>query len=486
MRSLTTYFVAMVLAVAFAGAPVSAAPQYRIGAVYGLGNLKASEKPYFGFNHLWGVSVGMVGERWSLDLSLRSQRNFSDSSYSGHFGFFADENDATTSFRVLRIGLDAGYNLAPARRIRPLVGAGLGYGAWKYIDPVGDTVVQTIGEKGNRVDFTATELFLSGSAGLEFDVSERFVLAVSAGVDYFTGIGASFVDSVDDGRGRLLMRSTVMLSYLFGGGIDGSPSSERWRSSESWSRVATSGRRPSKDNDSDGDGVADKRDRCPGTPEGARVDRSGCPSDADSDGVPDGIDECPRTSASAKGYVDIHGCPVDGDFDGVPDYRDRCRSGPVGAAVDETGCPADSDNDGVYDGIDDCPGTAAGIEVDDRGCIDVTFLRDTLRVYVDYPSGSFEVDMRTRERLAPLVRTLKILTHVKIDIAGYTDNIGPAEANEALSQKRANRMRDWLESQGIARSRMTAVGRGETNFIVSNDTADGRARNRRIEFIFRQ
>ena len=214
------------------------------------------------------------------------------------------------------------------------------------------------------------------------------------------------------------------------------------------------------------------------------VDKSGCALDSDGDGVADGRDDCPRTPLAAAGYVDIFGCPVDSDFDGVPDYLDTCQASPSGAAVDDYGCPLDSDGDGVYDGLDDCPNTAAGIEVDSRGCIDVAFLRDTMRININYPSGSFEVDLRTRERLQPLIIKLRLLSEVKIAIHGYTDNVGAAEANQSLSQKRANRMRDWLASEGIDMDRMIAIGKGETNFIASNQTAEGRALNRRIELIF--
>jgi outer membrane protein OmpA-like peptidoglycan-associated protein len=238
--------------------------------------------------------------------------------------------------------------------------------------------------------------------------------------------------------------------------------------------------------DSDGDGVADDDDDCPNTPEGVIIDDNGCSTDSDRDGVPDGLDDCPRTPRSATGYVDIFGCPIDADFDGVPDYRDSCRAGPVGAGVDETGCPLDSDGDGVYDGLDDCPATKQGIEVDQRGCIDVAFLHDVMRVYVDYPSGSFEIDQRTRKRLQPLIKKLLILSDVRITINGYTDNVGPTEANRDLSQKRANRMRDWMIENGITGERLTATGKGKTNFIASNKTAKGRAKNRRIELIFTQ
>ncbi len=485
MRSITIHIgIAVLIAIVVAGS-AEAAPTFRVGAVYGLGNLKAGEKPFFGFNQLLGGAIGLGGEHVTANLSLLFEKNYSDSTLSGHFGFFPDKDAAERAFTSLRVGLDFDYNLISRSAVRPIIGVGTGYVIWKYTDPAGDTVIQTAGERGNRVDFSAAELFLSGMAGVDADISRRFSLTFKAGVDYLTGIGTSFTDSVDDARGRMMMRATLALSYRFGiAGNASRPSADYWPSTQSWSRVETAERPKAVVDDADGDGVTDRKDRCPGTPAGAVVDKSGCPIDTDADGVPDGIDACPKTPPMAAGFIDIYGCPVDADFDGVPDYRDKCRSGPIGAVVDDAGCPLDSDNDGVFDGLDDCPHTAPGIEVDKRGCIDVAFLRDTMRINVDYPSGSFEVDPRTRERLQPLIRKLKILTDVKIDISGYTDNIGTSEANLSLSQKRANRMRDWLESEGIAPDRMTAVGKGETNFIVSNDTAEGRAKNRRIEFVF--
>ncbi|UCF69522.1 MAG: thrombospondin type 3 repeat-containing protein, partial [Acidobacteriota bacterium] len=79
--------------------------------------------------------------------------------------------------------------------------------------------------------------------------------------------------------------------------------------------------------DSDGDGVSDRKDACPDTPRGAIVDEKGCPIDTDGDGVPDGIDECPVTP---QGWpVDETGCPLDSDGDGVPDGRDDCANTPA-------------------------------------------------------------------------------------------------------------------------------------------------------------
>jgi len=120
------------------------------------------------------------------------------------------------------------------------------------------------------------------------------------------------------------------------------------------------------DQDGDGDGVGDSRDKCPNTPKGIAVDEDGCPPDSDGDGVPDYLDECPGTPTGVQ--VDARGCPPDSDGDGVPDYRDDCPNTPRGVKVDARGCPVDSDGDGVPDYLDECPDTPRGTPVDEKGC----------------------------------------------------------------------------------------------------------------------
>jgi outer membrane protein OmpA-like peptidoglycan-associated protein len=460
--------------------------KYRIGATYGLGNLKAADIPYYGFNHTWGVAAGSRGSRHALTFSLQSQNNYSDVLASSHLSFFPDKDTAVRLFKSLRAGFDFDYRLKEHGKFHPIIGAGIGYLIWKYEDPVGDTVVHTVGNRGNTVNYKAAEMFLSAALGIETRISRRIAIGLKTSFDYLTGIGTDLSDSVSNNRDRMLMRLNLTFSYLFNFERGKKPVIKQWPSSDAWTEEEKPMKVKSSQPDSDGDGVADDDDDCPNTPEGVIIDDNGCSTDSDRDGVPDGLDDCPRTPRSATGYVDIFGCPIDADFDGVPDYRDSCRAGPVGAGVDETGCPLDSDGDGVYDGLDDCPATKQGIEVDQRGCIDVAFLHDVMRVYVDYPSGSFEIDQRTRKRLQPLIKKLLILSDVRITINGYTDNVGPTEANRDLSQKRANRMRDWMIENGITGERLTATGKGKTNFIASNKTAKGRAKNRRIELIFTQ
>lgn len=118
--------------------------------------------------------------------------------------------------------------------------------------------------------------------------------------------------------------------------------------------------------DTDGDGVTDDRDLCPNTFPGAKVDRDGCPLDSDKDGVSDAVDQCPNTPLGAS--VDSRGCPLDTDGDGVYDYLDKCPDTPKGVKVDSSGCPLDKDRDGVADYWDKCPGTPAGVKVDGEGC----------------------------------------------------------------------------------------------------------------------
>jgi OOP family OmpA-OmpF porin len=128
-------------------------------------------------------------------------------------------------------------------------------------------------------------------------------------------------------------------------------------------------------NDTDGDGVKDKNDKCPKTPKGESVDANGCSAsqrDTDNDGVKDNLDKCPNTAAGER--VDAAGCSpsqLDEDGDGVMNTADKCPNTPKGEQVDAAGCSAsqkDADGDGVKDNVDKCPNTPKGEAVDAEGC----------------------------------------------------------------------------------------------------------------------
>jgi outer membrane protein OmpA-like peptidoglycan-associated protein len=68
-----------------------------------------------------------------------------------------------------------------------------------------------------------------------------------------------------------------------------------------------------------------------------------------------------------------------------------------------------------------------------------------------------------------------------VTVAGFTDSTGPAEYNQQLSEKRATTVALYLHSRGVAKERLAAIGHGEKDPVASNGTAEGRAKNRRVE-----
>ena len=240
------------------------------------------------------------------------------------------------------------------------------------------------------------------------------------------------------------------------------------------------------DVDSDGDGVFDSMDKCPGTPAGTRVDSNGCPIDSDGDGVPDGIDQCPNTPAGVK--VDSRGCPIDSDNDGVPDGIDQCPNTPAGAKVDARGCPIDSDNDGVWDGIDQCPNTPAGMKVDETGCpVEVKKFIDTGLISTTDILFDFDKANLKPESKAPLDAIGRILIQVpdlKVEVGGHTDATGTDAYNFKLSDARTKSVRDYLLKNfpQIKDDNLSSKGYGESKPVATNDTKEGQAKNRRVEF----
>ena len=72
---------------------------------------------------------------------------------------------------------------------------------------------------------------------------------------------------------------------------------------------------------------------------------------------------------------------------------------------------------------------------------------------------------------------------VKLIVEGHTDNVGAAVGNQALSAKRAQAVVAWLTAHGIAASRLTAKGWGQSKPVADNTSEDGRAKNRRVELV---
>ena len=228
--------------------------------------------------------------------------------------------------------------------------------------------------------------------------------------------------------------------------------------------------------DSDGDGVNDDNDQCPGTPAGTAVDANGCPlpQDDDGDGVTNDADKCPNTPAGAR--VDATGCELDSDGDGVGDSRDQCPNTPPGAKVNERGCELDTDGDGVVDSQDKCPDTPKGDRVDAIGC---SFKDEIKLPGVVFETNSADLKPESVPVLEGAVATLKRYPDIQIEVAGHTDSRGSDAYNLDLSARRAATVLKFLRDGGVANA-LTSRGYGERQPIASNNNDDGRQQNRRV------
>jgi len=222
--------------------------------------------------------------------------------------------------------------------------------------------------------------------------------------------------------------------------------------------------------DTDGDGIADPDDSCPRVP--GILKFHGCP-DSDGDGIPDKEDACPYQA----GPVALHGCP-DRDGDGIPDKDDLCpdKAGPE----KYHGCP-DTDGDGIPDNEDQCPEQAGPIE--NHGCPPPPPPPPVEEIKVTTPI-LFEVNKTViRESSYPVLEVaVKKLNEDKesyVIVDGYTDITGKPAYNKALSMRRAKAVKEKLIKMGVKAKRIKVVGHGSSNPAESNDTEEGRMKNRR-------
>jgi OmpA-OmpF porin, OOP family len=214
--------------------------------------------------------------------------------------------------------------------------------------------------------------------------------------------------------------------------------------------------------------------------------------DRDGDGIPDSVDLCPDVPETMNGIEDEDGCPEsDQDGDGIVGAADKCPTDPedFDGFEDEDGCPDhDNDGDGVADSIDRCPDemeTMNGYQ-DVDGCPDE--VPDPVKEFtgvvrdIEFAAASATIQRRSFRVLDRAAAVLKKFPSVRIEIQGHTDNTGSRAQNIALSQKRAEAVRDYLLKKGIFPERLVAKGYGPDQPTADNSTKRGQAENRRVEF----
>ena len=228
--------------------------------------------------------------------------------------------------------------------------------------------------------------------------------------------------------------------------------------------------------DTDGDGIKDSDDACPEFA-GSKL-LNGCP-DSDEDGVADKDDMCP----DAKGTKANKGCP-DSDGDGVVDKDDKCptESGPAS----NNGCPyPDADNDGVADKDDKCPNNA-GIS-SNNGCpegmispAEAFKILEKSRMVL-FSIGRSEIKSKYTDHLDAIAEIMKENPQATFTLEGNTDTTGPDSLNKRLSIDRAEVIKNYLVKKGVGADRLSTIGNSFNKPVATNETREGRAKNRRTD-----
>jgi OmpA-OmpF porin, OOP family len=248
--------------------------------------------------------------------------------------------------------------------------------------------------------------------------------------------------------------------------------------------------------DEDGDRICADVDQCPDEAEDfdGFEDEDGCPEDQDSDGdgLMDSVDQCVLDPEDLDGYLDEDGCPdPDNDADGIVDTVDECIDEPEDpdGYEDEDGCPdEDNDGDGIADLEDECPFEKGVAE--ENGCpkkyegveITETHIRINQKIYFAYNRA--KIKKRSYPILKTVAQVLEDNSEIRLSIEGHTDSRGGDRYNKKLSRRRAKAvMKHLTKKGGIDADRLESKGWGEEKPIDTNLTDEGRANNRRVEFV---
>lgn len=322
---------------------------------------------------------------------------------------------------------------------------------------------------------------------------------VRAGVNFY--LGSSETDD-EDGDGLTGSQEEEIGTDVTNPDSDG----DGLRDGEEVLRYKTDPTKP----DSDGDGLSDGDEVFK-----YRTDPS--QSDTDGDGLSDGIEIIMRGTDPLK---------IDTDGDALTDGDEitKYRTDPLKDDTDGDGLTdwdeirvyrsdpsnPDTDGDGLLDGEEvkkhktdptksdtDAGGISDGAEVlrnaNPLNPSDDTAIRVAPQMLmeggtlvslqgVNFASGSTSLLNNAEKTLQRAYNALSKDPSIRVEVAGYTDNVGDAESNRQISLKRAQGVKDWLVRKGIAASRLSVVGHGMSDPVETNATLEGRANNRRVEF----
>jgi outer membrane protein OmpA-like peptidoglycan-associated protein len=328
-----------------------------------------------------------------------------------------------------------------------------GNGGYNWIDTNTRNVEESFEESG---------FVVGGGLGINFWVTDNKAIKVQS------TFKNNITEVLEDYN---YFQHTLGLTFAFGGSdVDGDGILDKYDECPDVAGIAEFNGCP----DTDADGIEDSKDECPDV--AGISEFNGC-NDTDGDGVADPQDEC----VDVVGLKELNGCP-DADADGIADDKDDCPQ--ISGPSENKGCPwLDTDKDGLADKYDACPEEMG--DVSNNGCPKINeAVKKALINYaktIKFDSGKASIKKQSEEVLNDIVDILKEYPNAKFTIDGHTDSFGSANLNKALSNSRANSVKEYLVTNGISSDRLTTTGYGEEKPLDSNETSDGRARNRRVE-----
>lgn len=142
--------------------------------------------------------------------------------------------------------------------------------------------------------------------------------------------------------------------------------------------------------------------------------------------------------------------------------------------------PLDSDGDGIADTLDKCPDTLPGVRTDNTGC---AIAQTATLSNIEFDTNKATLTAASQEVIDTAAKFFEQQPNLRAVIAGHTDDIGQDAPNQKLSQARAETVLKALVAKGLDGKRFKALGLGESMPLVTNDSAENRARNRRVEFL---
>jgi len=438
------------------------------------------------------------------------------------YGVLAGDDPSPEEWETSILPIDVRLLFSPfdAKTVNPYGYAGIGYIFWEVKDKPDQinysSPYPNIKEDGNQ-------FFIPIGLGLEVKLSNSLLLDISGGYNHVFSDDIEFYNTIDSPiKGDNDGYWQAGLGLVFTGEAGSSDYDHDGLTLDQENSIGTNPEVPDSDNDglidglefnqyktdplksdSDDDGLSDGE-------EIKNYTTNPIVSDTDNDGINDGEEISKHDTDPLRS---------DSDFDGISDNDEISKTGtdPTKSDTDSDGLKdgdeknkyktsptkKDSDGDGIADGDEilkyntnpskkDTDGgtTADNIEIE-RGSNplnpeDDIILDIEAPIVLDgvtFASGSSELTPESEKMLLRVLNTLNAYPTMKVEIIGYTDNVGKASNNLRLSQKRANAVRYWVLNKGVSPDRVVAKGYGEQNPIADNKTKEGKRLNRRIEFV---